>query len=1091
MIRYILSIAFLVQVSFACYSQCGANDQYGCGITGPSVVCVGKQVNFGSSCNYNFNKYTWNVNGQTGTLANFSFTFTTPGEYCVELTVACVREGGGRDEELEECEVHGEQVSYKQITVYSSPVTPIVEISPAATVCGSQTLTLTVTNPQAGLDYVWTLAGQTIGTGTSVSHLFESSASVTVTASVPNESACSASASRSIQVINTDLLPAVESLSYHRTFLQATGTGSASTYYWQTSANGENTSRVATSSFEVTTTGRYFLRRLSGSCWAPARYIDVTVSTSPPTAELGVAKYRGYNFVSLTNTTKDFIYQYADYFFVSSASGTEITKELKATGNYIYTSGSYFVRGRDRETGTWGDAVDVQLTVEPRGENEYHWIYTQAFDGTSETIPYAETKSYIDENGKTLQTQTKTHTADRGNFIFTSVELLDHLNRPVGASLPAPIKSKEFQFAAVIMEDEAGNEFSAVNFDSETTRLNPDAVANTTEGTIGWYYSANNTYEEHVPVTQYPFSRIEFYDDGLGEVKRSSGVGEAMRLGQGHEIWNGTFPIYSELQDYLVKRLIVFPGASQPTSMYGRGIQKVARDQNGRFGISISDNAGKVLMTARPGTSSDFVLECTSQVRCSPIGGVWPQKQTFYLTHDQAISVTGSDFVIVNTITGDSYSAAALSLQTGFYRLEANGTSEVSLAYKNYFVDVSYKFYNDANQLISSISPNGYKEWQKAGASGSSTTPEERYLNIDKTTYSYNFRGWLLATTEVDAGTSKFQYRKDGKIRFSQNALQLQNEEAGATGKGKFSYTNYDGSGRPTESGEYIGTTLFASLSNVLEWNQQADYSMSEKTDWTETHYDYPDANFTQTGLQSLYKQEFVRNAVSWTRNENVKTWYSYDEFGRITWMAQKPIALPRVFVAVYQYDFLGNVLKVSNLSYNLSGSLLSQFHHYYEYDADKRLSKAYTSAGDDGSRKLRASYEYYLHGPLKRIELGDNLQGIDFVYNIHGWLTAINHPDRLQDPGGDSNDVFGMVLDYYESDLNNLYSSIDLQYDVFKNHGLPAHSLPVVASHQPLIRFYIPTASSEDLPSFNVKNYSAENPVYKKMIQALVPSTN
>lgn len=81
----------------------------------------------------------------------------------------------------------------------------------------------------------------------------------------------------------------------------------------------------------------------------------------------------------------------------------------------------------------------------------------------------------------------------------------------------------------------------------------------------------------------------------------------------------------------------------------------------------------------------------------------------------------------------------------------------------------------------------------------------------------------------------------------------------------------------------------------------------------------------------------------------------------------------------------------------------MEQIHHHYEYDADKRLAKAFTSV-DGTTKKLRANYEYYLHGPLKRIELGgmivndevvSEIQGIDFVYNINGWLTQMNHPNH------------------------------------------------------------------------------------------------
>ena len=73
-----------------------------------------------------------------------------------------------------------------------------------------------------------------------------------------------------------------------------------------------------------------------------------------------------------------------------------------------------------------------------------------------------------------------------------------------------------------------------------------------------------------------------------------------------------------------------------------------------------------------------------------------------------------------------------------------------------------------------------------------------------------------------------------------------------------------------------------------------------------------------------------------------------------------------------------------------------------------------------------QALYDYYLHGPLKRIELADRLQGIDYIYTASGALKGINSGDPERDPGGDHlndevrDDVFGMTLDYYANDYTS-----------------------------------------------------------------------
>lgn len=117
-----------------------------------------------------------------------------------------------------------------------------------------------------------------------------------------------------------------------------------------------------------------------------------------------------------------------------------------------------------------------------------------------------------------------------------------------------------------------------------------------------------------------------------------------------------------------------------------------------------------------------------------------------------------------------------------------------------------------------------------------------------------------------------------------------------------------------------------------------------------------------------------------------------------------------------YSYDFLGNVTQVA-----YQKGQTDAFYHHYTYNADGKLTDLATSF--DGSTKTtQARYKYYLHGPLKRVELATNLQGIDYVYTINGALKSINHTDVNRDPGGDgsngfSADVFGQTLNYYAND--------------------------------------------------------------------------
>ncbi len=112
------------------------------------------------------------------------------------------------------------------------------------------------------------------------------------------------------------------------------------------------------------------------------------------------------------------------------------------------------------------------------------------------------------------------------------------------------------------------------------------------------------------------------------------------------------------------------------------------------------------------------------------------------------------------------------------------------------------------------------------------------------------------------------------------------------------------------------------------------------------------------------------------------------------------------------------------------------QFIHRYDYDAENRIKTVDTSV-DGIIWDQDAKYFYYDHGPLARVELGQNqVQGLDYAYTLQGWLKGINsntlHPDR--DMGRDgknggnnpnasfARDVYGLSLAYFEND----YKPID-----------------------------------------------------------------
>ena len=329
----------------------------------------------------------------------------------------------------------------------------------------------------------------------------------------------------------------------------------------------------------------------------------------------------------------------------------------------------------------------------------------------------------------------------------------------------------------------------------------------------------------------------------------------------------------------------------------------------------------------------------------------------------------------------------------------------------------SYTYYNDIGQVTATVAPKDVN-------TASTAKPIA-------TEFRYDHLGRMIESTSIDEGMTQYVYSMDGKIRFSQNAKQR--------AENRFSYTNYDYLGRPVESGLYTFTTggyvfephtttspAAMSVLTIVDNNMTVpiesitagNYTgVSRRLDATRCTgeiyitYDLP-------GSSSPAAQKYLAGQVSKTQNEYATTWYSYDEFGQLLWTRQYLRDLGTKAID-YTYDYYGNVTQVA-----YQAGQPDAFYHHYTYDQNQRLLRVETSK-DGTTKTLHARYEYYLHGPLKRMELANNLQGVDYVYTITGQLKSINHMDAANDPGHDGSgehssfapDVFGMTLNYHAND--------------------------------------------------------------------------
>jgi YD repeat-containing protein len=362
----------------------------------------------------------------------------------------------------------------------------------------------------------------------------------------------------------------------------------------------------------------------------------------------------------------------------------------------------------------------------------------------------------------------------------------------------------------------------------------------------------------------------------------------------------------------------------------------------------------------------------------------------------------------------------------------AGGQREVfTVSYSTSEYHYTLYYYDQAGNLVKTIPPAGVvidrsADWvnrvRAARAAGITLVPAHRMA----TQYRYNTLNQVVSKVSPDGGVSHFWYDRLGRLSLSQDAKQRPDN--------KYSYTTYDALGRINEVGELTSAAVmndFISRDTTLlsDWLAAANNSRKQIT---KTTYDVAYSSLSQLYLTPGN----LRNRVSWTALFNdaasqdtmgfaKATFYSYDVHGNVDTLLQDykqggmQESNNRFKKMVYGYDLISG--KVNEVGYQPGQR--DAFYHRYSYDALNRITNVETSR-DSINWDNDAYYQYYKHGPLSRMVLGqEQVQGVDYGYTLQGWLKGVNSTAVTHgyDPGGDggsgtqvAKDVFGFALHYY-----------------------------------------------------------------------------
>ena len=298
-------------------------------------------------------------------------------------------------------------------------------------------------------------------------------------------------------------------------------------------------------------------------------------------------------------------------------------------------------------------------------------------------------------------------------------------------------------------------------------------------------------------------------------------------------------------------------------------------------------------------------------------------------------------------------------------------------------------------------------------------------------TYQYNSLGQVLQQFNPDGDTTQFFYDRLGRVTASQNKEQKDNASYSGTAN-RFSYTQYDVLGRIIEVGEKSNPSTNIRTINLLDTTAVKNWLASGTNHQvTKSLYDIPlnlSLQTFSTSRKRIVASVYLENAAD---IEGDSSLYSYDINGNVKALVQHVKALVTVDATNgkkridYDYDLVSG--KMNRLSYQVGKG--DQFFYKYQYDADLRLVRAYSSR-DALNWNEDVSYSYYLHDPLARTELGQlKVQGIDYTYTLQGWMKGINGVslDPTKEIGQDghpgtafsriSKDVYSLQLGYYTGD--------------------------------------------------------------------------
>ena len=680
----------------------------------------------------------------------------------------------------------------------------------------------------------------------------------------------------------------------------------------------------------------------------------------------------------------------------------------------------------------------------------WNWIYTRTFngEGNAECHELGQSITYFDNLGRAVQTQSKDYT---NNKVWVTQTIFDRFGRPAITTLPAPkavdagdTYAKLGYTANFVRSGETtGNAYGVSDFDDNNSYFSPNTVGNVSNTLGAWYYNTSATDDPGRPATRYPFVQVEYspltgaprYSNQAGEAFKMTGAGGKYGRSFGMAAGNELTYVFGQrnplalLSGSTVYDPSVTLALFTTTTVNVPYTKQVSADADGKQAVVFLDPEGREVARCLAGKVDGNNVKTQTTTLLIPAGEYRDIHVTDQGSPNTTLNISGgATYDIYNLesyhdfntgLVASNQTASTQALSKGFYRVvnKSGGTTQCTLSYVLNYYNFTLNVHDLSGRLVATVPPVAVKYNL---AANTATAPS--YDNIERqnfTWYRYNSLGQLVWEQTPDGGNTRYYYRKDGKLRFSQSAQQLTDS--------KYSYTNYNSDGRINEAGEasLTGLNSVTTANSVLGGGVDASglpvngANASVKKVYIVTKYD--EAYQTPSGKvqrnlagRISYVEKIQRNESNGTYYTVSTCWYSYDVLGRKAWQGEYDGAIG-VKYTDYTYDLLGNATEVCYQR----GSGSDEFRHVYAFNNEGRLASVSTRPGTATLPELALEYSYYQTSrAIKSVKYHDNFREQVYSYTLQGQLKGINLSDAETYSTATGNQLFSLALDYYPDDF-------------------------------------------------------------------------